>query len=126
MRSSLWSLAAVVAASKVSCLVLGNENQYLIGPGQKVTVGTDSEARPDASRFGCEISRPMDPSHDGLPSSRDLFSGKDMIDTLVGRHQSLVRIPSVCYDDMGDVGEDERWDAFNEIPEHIKKTYPNV
>ncbi|EEU43414.1 uncharacterized protein NECHADRAFT_94988 [Fusarium vanettenii 77-13-4] len=68
----------------------------------------------------------MDPSHDGLPSSWDLFSGKDIIDTLVKRHQSLVRIPSVCYDDMGDVDDDERWGAFNEIPEHIKNTYPNV
>ncbi|KAL2678873.1 hypothetical protein Neosp_009625 [[Neocosmospora] mangrovei] len=68
----------------------------------------------------------MDPSHDGLTSSWDLFSGRDTIDTLVKRHQSLVRIPSVCYDDMGDVDDDERWEAFNEIPKHIKNTYPNV
>ena len=126
MRSSIWNLAALLAAGKVSSLSLANNNQHRLGHDEKVTGGTESEARPDVSWSGCQLSRPMDPSHDGLPSSWDLFSDKDMIDTLVKRHQSLVRIPSVCYDDMGDVDDDERWGAFNEIPEHIKNTYPNV
>ncbi|KAJ4329343.1 hypothetical protein N0V84_000238 [Fusarium piperis] len=112
MRSSVWSLAVVIAASKVSALALTSDNQHRL--------------EPDASRFGCQLARPIDPSHDGLLSSDELFSGRGTIEEFVKRHQSLVRIPSVCYDDMGDVDEDERWDSFNDIPDHIKKTYPHM
>ncbi|KAF4449041.1 hypothetical protein F53441_7691 [Fusarium austroafricanum] len=55
-----------------------------------------------------------------------MFSGNDAVQKLVERHQDLVRIPSVCYDDMGDLDEDERWEPFNKIPDTLKKHYPNV
>ncbi|KAI1046747.1 hypothetical protein LB505_006785 [Fusarium chuoi] len=45
---------------------------------------------------------------------------------MVKKHQSLVRIPSICYDDMGDLDTDDRWKPFYDIPKMLKKAYPTV
>lgn len=111
MRPSIRSLAAIVAASEISALTLASGNQHRLEPD---------------SSFGCQLTRPVDPSHDGLLNSDELFSGRDTIEEFVKRHQPLVRIPSVCYDDMGDVDDDERWNSFKDIPNHIKKAYPHL
>ncbi|KAJ4211901.1 hypothetical protein NW759_012188 [Fusarium solani] len=130
MRSFVWSIAALLAAGEVSGLALNNRNQHRLGQTKKVTAEvkpeTKHETKPGASWLGCELSRPMDPSGDGLLSSDELFSGPEAIEVMVKRHQPLVRIPSVCYDDLGDFEEDERWKPFLEIPGLMKETYPNV
>ncbi|KAL7813114.1 carboxypeptidase S [Trichoderma gracile] len=92
----------------------------------------------DASRFKCDLGKPLDPSSDGLYSSHELFSSKDTIKTLVLRHQPLVKIKSICYDDLGDFGDhicdddmvdsggDERWKPFCYIPKVLEGTYPLI
>ena len=50
----------------------------------------------------------------------------DALPLMVDRHQPLVSIPSVCYDDLGSFAEDERWEPFKEIPDVLKDNYPNV
>ncbi|KAG7407796.1 putative carboxypeptidase [Fusarium oxysporum f. sp. rapae] len=74
----------------------------------------------------CHLPAPLNPSHDGLESSHDLFSSKKALQLMVKKHQSLVRIPSICYDDMGDLDTDDRWKPFNDIPKMLKKAYPTV
>lgn len=78
------------------------------------------------SSFRCDLPDPLDPSKDGLLSSKKLFSGPKAIEAMVKRHQPLVRIPSVCYDDLGDFDEDERWKPFEQIPHVMEETYPNM
>ncbi|KAF4438240.1 CPS1-Gly-X carboxypeptidase YSCS precursor [Fusarium acutatum] len=74
----------------------------------------------------CHLPAPLNPSDDGLESSHDLFSSKKALQLMVKKHQSLVRIPSICYDDMGDLDTDDRWKPFNDIPKMLKKAYPTV
>ncbi|KXH67149.1 peptidase family M20/M25/M40 [Colletotrichum salicis] len=45
-------------------------------------------------------------------------------DKQVERHAALVRVPSICYDDLGDFDKDERWNVFYELHDVLKKTYP--
>ncbi|KAK5992094.1 putative carboxypeptidase C24C9.08 [Cladobotryum mycophilum] len=78
------------------------------------------------SHFRCDPYPPLDPSDDGLASSKDVFSGIEAIDLLVKRHQPLVQMPSICYDDLGDFDEDPRWKPFHDIPPILQETYPNV
>ncbi|KAM0421413.1 hypothetical protein ACHAPT_010767 [Fusarium lateritium] len=124
MRYSLWSLATVVGVSKVSALAITNEHQYRLEPNNKVAGG--AEAKPEVSWLGCDQSRPIDPSGDGLLSPDDLFSGKRAVFDMVKRHQPLVQIESVCYDDLGDFDQDERWKPFGEVFGLLKELYPNV
>jgi len=38
----------------------------------------------------------------------------------------VVQVPTVTYDDMGDVGEDPRWDVFAELHDYLKDAFPLV
>ncbi|PTB62737.1 carboxypeptidase S [Trichoderma citrinoviride] len=80
----------------------------------------------DVPRFKCDLGEPLDPSNDGLSSSHEIFSNKKAVDTLVQRHQPLVKINSICYDDLGDFDEDDRWKPFDEIPKVLEDKYPLV
>lgn len=87
----------------------------------KINVAGTTDTNPK-----CHLPAPLNPSEDGLESSHDLFSSKKALQLMVKKHQSLVRIPSICYDDMGDLDTDDRWKPFNDIPKMLKKAYPTV
>ncbi|KAL7928304.1 carboxypeptidase S [Trichoderma chlorosporum] len=78
------------------------------------------------SRFKCDLTRPLDPSKDGLHSSHDLFSTSEAFYTLIDRHQPLVQIDSICYDDLGNFDEDDRWEPFDKIPKVLEENYPLI
>ncbi|KAL6689834.1 carboxypeptidase S [Trichoderma pleuroticola] len=80
----------------------------------------------EQSRFRCNLAEPIDPSQDGLLSSHDLFSSQEALKTLVKRHQPLVEVDSICYDDLGDFDTDDRWKSFDEIPKRLKENYPLI
>ncbi|KAI0125569.1 peptidase family M20/M25/M40 [Xylariales sp. AK1849] len=80
----------------------------------------------DASDFECELPPVLDPSADGLPSANDLFSDRKALLKQVERHVTLVKIPSVSYDDSGEPGEDSRWDVFYELHATLASLYPFV
>lgn len=74
----------------------------------------------------CRLPPAIDPSKDGLPHSSKLWSGKAALKKQVERHQAIVRVPSICYDDLGAIGEDKRWAPFDELHKVIEKTYPTM
>ncbi|KAK5988540.1 putative carboxypeptidase C24C9.08 [Cladobotryum mycophilum] len=79
-----------------------------------------------ASRFSCDLPPVLDPVADGLPSALELFSSEEALERQVKRHQAIVRVPSVSYDDLGAFDEDPRWKPFYELHDVLKKTYPAV
>ncbi|KAI0813574.1 hypothetical protein GGR55DRAFT_676506 [Xylaria sp. FL0064] len=122
MRCPIVSvIATIVVLATSSTPTLAHDNQYPLGV---LDNAVDEET--SGHRFKCNLPRPIDPREDGLVSSLDLFSGIDALETMIQRHQPLVRIPSVCYDDLGDFDEDERWKPFEDIPVVLKETYPLV
>ncbi|KAI0404761.1 hypothetical protein F4802DRAFT_566211 [Xylaria palmicola] len=124
MRSFILTLpASFLILSSLSALGLAHETQRYLGPDAATPNGHPKNRRP---RFQCDLPRPIDPSADGMLSSHDVFSGQDALETMLGRHQPLVRIPSICYDDLGDFDEDERWEPFERIPRVLEETYPEV
>ncbi|GJC83183.1 carboxypeptidase S [Colletotrichum liriopes] len=76
-----------------------------------------------ASDFKCDLPPAVFPS-DGLPAAKDLFTSPEAVRRQVERHAALVRVPSICYDDLGDFDTDKRWDVFYELHDVLKKTYP--
>ncbi|CAF3657099.1 unnamed protein product [Fusarium graminearum] len=45
---------------------------------------------------------------------------------MIDRLQSVVRLPTVCYNDMGDFDEDERWEPFIKFADVLNNSYPNI
>ncbi|KAI8956733.1 carboxypeptidase S [Daldinia sp. FL1419] len=76
--------------------------------------------------FECDIPPAIDPSRDGLPSARDIFSDNEALLLQVKRHGTIVKIPSISYDDNGEPGEDPRWDVFYDIHRALAALYPNI
>ncbi|KAL3469845.1 hypothetical protein BJX99DRAFT_264767 [Aspergillus californicus] len=81
---------------------------------------------PLQSDFTCDLPPTLDPGRDGLPSASSLFSSPEALDLQVKRHQAIVRVPSVSYDDLGEVGQDERWEPFYQLYLVLEKTYPAI
>ncbi|KAJ5976809.1 hypothetical protein N7501_000151 [Penicillium viridicatum] len=78
------------------------------------------------SDFICDLPPVMDPANDGLPSAVSLFSSDEALERQVKRHQAIVQVPSVSYDDLGEIGEDERWLPFYKLFPVLQKSYPTV
>ncbi|KAI1375657.1 carboxypeptidase S [Hypoxylon crocopeplum] len=78
------------------------------------------------SDFKCDIPAALDPSKDGLPAARDIFSDDKALQLQVKRHGTIVKIPSISYDDNGEPGEDPRWNVFYDLHNTFAALYPNV
>lgn len=112
---ALSKLALLAGAAGVSALVASP----LAGSQQLSARTIDLNSQ-------CNLPPSLDPSDDGLPHGGKLFGGKDALMKQVKRHQAIVRVPSVCYDDLGKIGEDVRWKPFDKLHSVIKETYPLV
>ncbi|KAI1482458.1 hypothetical protein K445DRAFT_313402 [Daldinia sp. EC12] len=79
-----------------------------------------------SATFKCDIPPAVDPSKDGLPAARDIFSDHEALLLQVKRHSTIVKIPSISYDDNGEPGEDPRWDVFYDLHRALAALYPNI
>lgn len=78
------------------------------------------------SNFQCDLPAAIDPAGDGMPSADELFSSDEALAKQVERHQAIVRVPSVSYDDNGEPGEDERWAPFWDLHDVLESLYPRM
>jgi Gly-Xaa carboxypeptidase len=106
-----------IAASVVSAYVAQNR----LTPNTLAFGGKHQNNNPR-----CDLPRPVDPSGDGLACCYEVFSWDKSIDTMIDRLRSIVRLPTVCYDDMGGLDEDERWKPFSQVAGVLNSSYPNM
>jgi hypothetical protein len=55
-----------------------------------------------------------------------LFASHAFRDLIAERLSGAVKIPTVTYDGMKDVGEDPRWDVFYQFATYLENTFPKV
>lgn len=119
-----------MAVSKLSLLLAGvaGASAYIAAPargyGQELLSSITHSIT--HSKLQCELPPVLDPNGDGLPSADELFSSKSVRELQVKRLQAIVQVPSVSYDDLGPVGEDERWAPFFDLHDVIKEAFPNL
>ncbi|KAJ0106804.1 hypothetical protein J7T55_001328 [Diaporthe amygdali] len=88
--------------------------------------GNGQELDNSAADFECDLPSPLEPSGDGLQSAQKLFGSKAALTKQVERHSALVKVPSICYDDLGPFDEDPRWKPFYEFHDVLADTFPLV
>ncbi|KAF3060971.1 putative carboxypeptidase C24C9.08 [Daldinia childiae] len=108
---------ALVASTLTGATIARSVHQD--GPQQVL-----DDVRP--ASFKCDIPPVVDPSKDGLPAARDIFSDQEALLLQVKRHGTIVKIPSISYDDNGEPGEDSRWDVFYDLHRALAALYPNI
>ncbi|KAH8676161.1 hypothetical protein BX600DRAFT_454412 [Xylariales sp. PMI_506] len=120
-----WSKLAVVAslsaahpasagAGAASRLGFAREGQHVLSDAAAV------------AEIKCDLPPVLDPASDGLPSAKHFFSSREALLKQVERHGTLVKVPSVSYDDNGEPGEDPRWDIFYKLHDTLAELYPTV
>lgn len=57
---------------------------------------------------------------------QDEISSDAFFDRSLKRMQGAIRIPTESFDDMGEVGEDPRWDIFVHFHDYLETTFPLV
>lgn len=76
--------------------------------------------------FQCDLPSAIDPAGDGLLSANELFTSKEALNKQVERHSALVKVPSICYDDLGPFDTDPRWAPFHQFHDVLAQTFPLV
>ncbi|KAJ4393546.1 hypothetical protein N0V93_002758 [Gnomoniopsis smithogilvyi] len=76
--------------------------------------------------FECDLPSALDPSSDGLLSAKELFTSKEALEKQIERHSALVKVPSICYDDLGPFDSDPRWAPFYDFHDVLAQTFPLI
>lgn len=63
---------------------------------------------------------------DALSQLEEFLDSAKFRNESIGRLAGAVQIPSESYDDLGEVGEDERWETMFDVAAYLKKTFPAV
>ena len=72
---------------------------------------------------GCEQVEPLDLKLGGLEA---IYDSDAFRNSSIDRLSRIVQIPTISYDDMGNPGDDERFEVFFELEEYLKDTFPAV
>ena len=115
-RKESITLAALTLSLSAEILA-----QYAQVPLQNI----DDIAAPK-QELSCILPEPHAPSgEDGLHPSSDFWDSEIMTQQ-IHRLSEAVKIPSVSYDDMGDVHIDTRWLVFEDLHDVLQSLFPRV
>lgn len=117
MKLDIAHLAASAAAMSMPGAWTGQQQPL----GSSSSSGLKSLAQ---TSFACDLPPVVDPSGDGLPSADDVFGSRAATAKQVERHQAIVRVPTVSYDDLRDPGDDERWAPFFDLHALFEDLFP--
>ncbi|KAI2641495.1 peptidase family M20/M25/M40 [Hypomontagnella submonticulosa] len=76
----------------------------------------------------CPQVEPLFPNQDSpeLSYMDEYISSSKFLNETVARMAGAIQIPTQSYDDLGPVGEDERWDKLFDFAAYLQKTFPLV
>lgn len=74
----------------------------------------------------CSLPQPHSPSQKDGHVDSDRFWSNETLAEQIEKLSAVVAVPSVCFDDLGDIGRDERWEPFVELHKVLRKLFPLV
>lgn len=122
MKPRIARLLALVSPSLAAAVAAGN-GQHILGIDTASNLFHPSSGR---GTFKCDLPPAVAPDSDGLASADELFSGQKALNLQVQRHSAIVRVPSISYDDLGEVDEDPRWLVFLDFHRLLEELFPAV
>lgn len=75
----------------------------------------------------CEQAPILSPSNTQVEQFiRDKVEDSKYQSEIIDKLSGLIQIPSESYDDLGPIGQDNRWDVFYQVSKYIKTRYPTI
>ena len=92
------------------------------------TISELTGSRRKDAKIHCPQVAPLYPKQksEELSKMEEYLTSEAFKNASVARLSGAVRIPSMSFDDLGPIGEDERWDVFYDVAEYLKNSYPLV
>ncbi|TKX27101.1 carboxypeptidase-1 [Elsinoe australis] len=115
-RNGLWRTVALCFA--ISYTVWSITDHYS-------NAGPSRDYQTDLSTT-CPQVDPVKPEAKIFSELDKRFNSADFRNASVKRLSDIVKIPSISYDDMGDVGKDDRFNIFLDVEKYLEKTFPLV
>jgi hypothetical protein len=122
-RLVVFMIVVFLLLTTVSSVVKRNEVFDLPANGHPGNVKSQGDEVADP---WCPVPQIPALLQDGLNSSADFGNENDLIKQQVERLSAAVNVPTIAYDDNGDVDKDPRWHAFVTLREVLKTQFPRV
>ncbi|QKX54539.1 uncharacterized protein TRUGW13939_01626 [Talaromyces rugulosus] len=115
MRSALAIGLAVVFIALLNNARQSSTSHWLESYGP----GTESET--------CQQVPKLSPTNKRVETYiRETVQSAEYQREVIKKLSGIIQIPSESYDELGPIGEDDRWDIFFQIESYLKDTYPTV
>ncbi|OKL62478.1 hypothetical protein UA08_02557 [Talaromyces atroroseus] len=82
---------------------------------------------PEAQSEICHQGPALSPTNKRVETYvRDKVDSAEYQREVIGKLSGIIQIPSESYDELGPIGEDNRWDVFFQVEDYLKHVYPTV
>lgn len=117
-RDKMWPATLVLSAFALNFAgVLGTQR------ADQIAI-THSSWSSQNDKLKCELPEPREPpANDGHHQS-SYFWSNETLQRQLRRLSTVVAVPTVTYDDLGDVYDDTRWDVFDELRGVLEAMFP--
>jgi hypothetical protein len=119
-----WIVAAVLLILFIGLLAVPKPSSHQ--PGDIEDDYDENAPIPDSSGICKQFPMKQLPDDNIQTALERALHSEDYLRGSVERLSGAVQIPTESFDDMGLVGEDPRWDVFQEFHDYLAKVYPNV
>ncbi|RMZ04036.1 hypothetical protein D0860_06550 [Hortaea werneckii] len=117
----------------ITCILIAAATLYWTAPFLHSVVSNTTHSSPRdnnvrSSEPKCSQPAAQFPStdNDALNRAYEFLSTDDFKQASIKRHAGAVQIPTESFDDMGPVGEDERWNTRFDFHNYLAKTFPRM
>ncbi|KFH42530.1 Carboxypeptidase S-like protein [Hapsidospora chrysogenum ATCC 11550] len=126
--SSLVARGAVLAALASALLVVVDTplKSFISSSLDYFSLHVSSSTEYDLSGVCQQVPGLSPRNHDAERFIRDKVESPAYHTEIINKLTRIIQIPSESYDDLGPIGEDDRWDVFYDMEKYIKATYPTL
>lgn len=127
-KSGVFRNAVLISVIAI-VLAIANPNvkEYLASFFSSNAVSERYQAGSSAQFGVCEQLPKLEPKNKEVEQFiRDTVESPQYHKEIISKLSGIIQIPSESYDELGLIGEDERWDVFYQIEDYIKAKYPTV
>lgn len=120
--TSSWFMHGALVIGLVSALIAFNNYQTRSSspPGLDIY-------KPGGNSGICQQVQKLSPRNKQVEQYvREKVDSVEYSREIINKLSGIIRIPSESYDDLGPIGEDDRWNIFFQVEHYIKAKYPTV
>ncbi|WPH02436.1 Hypothetical protein R9X50_00530000 [Acrodontium crateriforme] len=125
-RRTTWLKNVVLCVSVAAVIVLWTHRPIFEVIG--IQNGEHHVSKSSKSPSQCAQPDALFPPSDNeaLEKMWEFLSTPEFEKASIERHSGAVKIPTQSFDDLGEIGEDKRWDVMYPFAEYLEKTFPHV